>query len=594
MSFLAELKRRNVLRVAAGYAVTSWLVIQVVETIFPIYDLSDEAIRMVISLLAIGALPILVLAWVLELTPEGLKLEKDVDRSQSISRQTGKNLDRMIIVALALALGYFAVDKFMIDPARDAAREATIAELARSEAVVESYGDKSIAVLPFADMSPDSDQEYLADGIAEELLNLLARIPELRVISRSSTFSYKDKDFKVTDVARELNVAHILEGSVRKAGKQVRITAQLIDARSDTHLWSETYDRPLDNIFAIQDEIAAEVVDLLKIKLLGDAPAIETTNPEAYALVLQARHLERLGAVASAEEAVRKYQQALAIAPDYSVAWSGLSRVYSGQAGRGTRPVDEGFRLARETARKALAADPANAEAHARLASIARAYDNDIAGAALHYEQALTLDPTNPDIIRHAAILLQSLGRIDESIALSEYVTARDPLSPTGHTNLCLAYIYAGRMDDAIASCRAALTLSPNKTGGWYNVGRALLLKGEYNAAMEAFASESDEEYRVKGTAIALHSLGQKVESEGALVELRERWGDRWPSEVAQVYAWNGNADAAFEWLDRAIAQNEDGLNQQFMQPFFAPLHAEPRWKTFRERSGTSESQLAL
>jgi adenylate cyclase len=593
MSLFAELKRRNVLRVAAGYAVTAWLVIQVVETIFPIYDLSDETIRLVITLLAIGTLPVLVLAWVFEVTPEGLKLDKDVDRSKSISPQTGKKLDRGITLILALALGYFAFDKFALDPTRDAKREAAVAEQARSEALVESYGEQSIAVLPFADMSQDGDQEYLSDGIAEELLNLLTKIPELRVISRSSAFSYKGKDFKLTDIARELNVAHILEGSVRKSGNKVRITAQLIDGRSDTHLWSGTYDRPLGDIFVIQDEIAVEVVDQLKIQLLGKPPLVESTDPKAYALFLQARHLGHLGTVKSSEEAITRYKQALAIAPEYAAAWSGLSRAYSEQAGTGRMPVDEGFGLARQAARQALAVDPGNANAYARLGSIARVYDNDLAAAALQYERALALDPANPDFIRYAGILTQSLGRIDESIVLGEYVVTRDPLVPTGHSNLCLAYIYADRPDDAIASCGAALTLSPGKTGALYNTGRALLLKGEYEAALTTFTRAEDEEYRVKGRALALYSLGRQEEYEAAFGELRARWGAQWPSEVAQVYAWAGDADAAFEWLDRALAQNEDGLNQQFIQPLYAGLHGDPRWEAFRERSGTSEAQLA-
>jgi len=255
MNFLAELRRRNVLRVGAAYIVTGWLIIQVVETVLPAYGYGDAAIRLVVTLLAIGLIPSLIFAWAFELTPDGIKKEKDIDRTHSITPTTGKKLDRIIMVILALALGYFAVDKFVFSQSRETAIAETARQEGRSEALVESFGDHSIAVLPFVDMSPQGDQEYFSDGIAEELLNLLAKIPELRVISRSSAFSYKGKDINLADVARELNVAHILEGSVRKAGNQVRITAQLIDARSDTHLWSETYDRPLDNIFAVQDWI---------------------------------------------------------------------------------------------------------------------------------------------------------------------------------------------------------------------------------------------------------------------------------------------------------------------------------------------------
>ena len=222
--------------------VTAWLGIQVAETIFPAFGFGDAAIRLVVIVFAIGLIPALVVSWVFEITPEGLKKEKDIDRTTSITNKTGKQLDRIIMVVLALALGYFAIDKFALSPQRQAEELATATKEAhkegRSEALVESYGDKSIAVLPFVNMSSDEEQEYFSDGISEELLNLLTKIPELRVISRSSAFSYKGKDIKLTEIAKELNVAHILEGSVRKAGKLVRITVQLIEARSDTHLWS--------------------------------------------------------------------------------------------------------------------------------------------------------------------------------------------------------------------------------------------------------------------------------------------------------------------------------------------------------------------
>ena len=276
MSLLDELKRRNVLRIAGLYLVAAWLAVQVSSTLLPMFDAPVWLSRSIVILLATGFLPALIFAWVFQLTPEGLKRESDVERAGSITPHTGKKLDRVLMMVLALALGYFAFDKFALSPQREAALQRQKAvELdaarkeGRSEALVESYGDKSIAVLPFVDMSPNKDQEYFSDGIAEELLNLLAKISQLRVISRSSAFSFKGKDIEIPEIAKRLNVAHILEGSVRKAGNQVRITVQLIDARSDTHLWSEAYDRPLDDIFAVQDEIAAAVVAQLKLKLRG-------------------------------------------------------------------------------------------------------------------------------------------------------------------------------------------------------------------------------------------------------------------------------------------------------------------------------------
>ena len=243
MSFYHELKRRNVFRVGAAYIFAAWLLIQVAETIFPLFGYGDTPARITVILLAIGFPLFLVFSWVFELTPEGLKKEKDVDHTASVVRKTGKQLDRVIIVLLALALGYFAFDKFVLDPAQDLKIAETARQEGRSEALVESYGDKSIAVLPFVNLSADPEQEYFSDGISEELLNLLARIPELRVISRSSAFYYKGKDIDIPTIAQQLNVTHILEGSVRQAGNRVRITAQLVEARSDTHIWSDIFDR---------------------------------------------------------------------------------------------------------------------------------------------------------------------------------------------------------------------------------------------------------------------------------------------------------------------------------------------------------------
>jgi TolB-like protein len=267
-----ELKRRNVFRVAAAYVVVAWLIIQVAETIFPLFGFDETPARIVVILLAIGFIPALIFSWAFELTPEGLKKDEDVDRSMAVGMRSAKTLDRVIMIVLALALGYFAFDKFVLSDSR----EANIAEQARqegrSQALAESFGDKSIAVLAFDDMSTTSDQEYLSDGIAEELLNLLAKVPDLRVISRSSAFSFKGRNVEIPEIGRRLNVAHILEGSVRKSGNRLRITAQLIDARSDTHLWSETYDRVLDDVFAVQDEIAETVAEKLKTTLLGKVP----------------------------------------------------------------------------------------------------------------------------------------------------------------------------------------------------------------------------------------------------------------------------------------------------------------------------------
>ena len=328
MSFFNELQRRNILRIAAAYVVAAWLAIQVAETIFPLFGFGDAPARIVVILLAIGFPLFLVFSWVFEITPEGLKLEKDVKREESITRKTGKRLDRIIIVLLTLALGYFAVDKFVFQPARDAALVEETARQARSEALIDSYGEKSIAVLPFADLSPDGDQQYFSDGISEELLNLLAKIPDLRVIARTSSFSYKGKDVKIADVARELNVGYVLEGSVRKADGNVRITAQLIEARSETHLWSETYERELRNVFAVQDEIAFRVVDQLAVRLLDEAAGTSGYDPGAYDLYLRAKFIAQSRTPQALERSISLIEEALVIDPMFAEGRGFLATLY--------------------------------------------------------------------------------------------------------------------------------------------------------------------------------------------------------------------------------------------------------------------------
>jgi len=600
MSLFAELKRRNVFRVGAAYLVVAWLVIQVVETILPAFGFGDVAVRVVTIVFAIGLIPTLVFAWAFELTPEGLRKERDIDRSQSISPKTGKKLDRMIMVVLALALGYFAFDKFLLEPQReatlkeesDAAREQARQE-GRSEALVESYGDKSIAVLPFLNLSADKDQEYFADGLSEELLNLLTRIPELRVISRSSAFSFKGKDLETPEIARRLNVAHILEGSVRKAGNRVRITAQLIEARSDTHLWSETYDRTLNDVFAIQDEIAVTVVEQLRIKLLGQIPRVRERDPEAYALYLQARYLGRLNTAEAYQQSNDLYQQALAIDAYYAAAWDGLARNYANMKGIGLLPDEDGSDLARKAAEKALAIDPDYAQAHASLAWAAAYFDNDLRAAARHLERALALESTDLDILGAAATLLFNLGRLDQSIAVNEYVNTRDPLNPNGHWNLCIGYQSVGRWEASIVSAKTTLRLSPGTVGAQYLIGIALLFQGEASAALEAMQREELEAFRLIGLSTAYHALGDAPSSDAALAELIDKYEKGWAFRIASVMAYRNEADRAFEWLDKAVAYNDDYLAEIVGEPLFNSIKSDPRWLPFMESIGKSPEQLA-
>jgi TolB-like protein/Tfp pilus assembly protein PilF len=592
LSFFAELKRRNVLRIGATYLVAAWFLIQVAGTIFPLFGFSATPVRFVVILVVIGFIPVIVFAWVFELTPEGLKKDADVDRSKSIAPNTGKKLDRVIMVVLALALGYFAFDKFILDPTRDATLVEEMAKQARSDSSVESHANRSIAVLPFADMSPEGDQEYFSDGMAEELLNLLAKIPELKVTSRTSAFSYKGKDFKIGDVGRELNVSHVLEGSVRKAGNQVRVTAQLIKVDGDVHLWSETFDHSLDNIFAIQDEIASKVVEELKIKLLGEVPVASKTDPTAYALYLQGRHLRQQGTVDSIEQALAMLQQALEIDPGYVAVWNELTAVYINQTDLALRPAEDGLRLAREALNKALAIDPESIQAYLHQAHIDIVYNNDFGAAARHLTYAFRLGPANTNVFRSAAGLYVRLGRLEEAITLYELLMTLDPASAVTHSNLGYLYELMGRWDESIKHLRRALVLSPGYFGGHFKIGLSLLAKGEPQAALEAMQAEKTI-FGIIGLSIVYHALGRTDESDAALATAIEKYEKGAPYNIAYILACRDEVDRAFEWLEKAVLYKDSGMSEIQIEPMFSNLHDDPRWIPFLENLGKSPEQLA-
>ena len=596
-SVFSELKRRNVFRVAATYGVVAWLLVQAADILLGNFGAPEWVFKSFVTLLVLGFPLALFLSWAYELTPEGVKKTREVLPAESMTRMTGRKLDFVVIGALLVGLGYFAVDKFLLAPHKQADYLAAAVQEAQESFLAESAVDlpehQSIAVLAFQDISPNRDQDFFSDGIAEELLNLLSRIPELRVTSRTSAFSYKGKDIRLAQVAEELNVAHILDGSVRLAGERVRITAQLIDARSDTHVWSESFDRQLDDIFAIQDEIAQAVVQQLRVTLLGEIPQARETDPEAYALYLQARHVARRVTAEGLAQSNALFERVLAIDPTYVDALYGLAVNAFNQVISGLTPPDQGYAQAEAVLQQALAMEPDHARSHAGLAWIARNSERHLDRAADHLRRAITLDPTDEFVITGVGGLLHDLGRVDESIALHEFLAARDPVSPVVHYNLGFRLLTGGYWDRAISAYQTALRLSPDLRIARSGIGTALLMKGEPEAALEYFQRESFERNRVRGLAVTFHDLGRIEESNAALAEVIDRWGGDWPSSVAMIYAHRGDADRTFEWLDRAVAQNQIALSTEFLMPFYRTVHDDPRWRHFLEQAGSTPEQLA-
>jgi len=582
--FFAELMRRKVFRLMALYGAASFAILQGVDLLVPVLGLTDTVTQGVAVILLAGAPVAMLLGWAFDLTPEGLERTPELDPGELKEIISAPRSKRWPSGILAMA-GMVA----LLAGAWYAGRESVV--LATPKEANDS--SPSLAVLPFANMSADPDQEYFADGISEELLNLLARIPDLRVASQTSAFSFKGQGLEIREIAERLNVANILEGSVRRSGNEVRVTARLIDARTDTRLWSQSWDRTLDDIFAVQDEIASAVADRLEVSLMGDISEPEPANGEAYALFLQGRILGRQRTAEGFQEAIDVLEEAIAVEPDYAPAWAELARVYATQAGSGNRPAGEAFQLAREAANHALSIDPEYAPAIAHLGLIALSYDRDLAAAARYYEQALALAPTDTDIIGDAATLAQSLGRLDEAIQMKEYVVARDPVSPRGFHNLGNAYRWAGRWDEAIKSYYTAESLSPGYIGAHTGVAQALLGKGEPEAALEAVLEEPSRPWRLIGSSMVYSALGRTVQSDAALAELMASWEMDAAYNIAYVLAFRGEADRAFEWLDKAVAYNDPGLSEVVVENCFARIHDDPRWLSLLAKIGKAPSQLA-
>ncbi len=450
----------------------------------------------------------------------------------------------------------------------------------------------SIAVLPFADMSENRDQEYFSDGLAEELLNVLAKIEGLKVAARTSSFSFKGKDVDIATIAEKLNVASVLEGSVRKSGNRVRITAQLVSAADGFHLWSDTFDRELDDIFAIQGEIARSVVESLEVTLLGDAadlPQARQENTEAYEAYLQGRYFLKRGSGEDLEKALGYFSEAVALDSGYALAWAWLASAHSIQATLGYVPLGEGIEKARETVQRALTLDNAEPQAWVSLAYIGMQHDWDWVGAEEAFRRALELNPESSEALRGLGRLATKLGRFDEAIELVRRSLERDPLDAGGYRVLGDQFWMAGRLEEAEATLKKALELRPDNGTARSHLGLVYLAQSKPEAALEEMEQVSRPAQRLYGLALAYHALDRQEEAEAALAQFVEgqlsgAQAFQWSYGIASVYAFRGEPDRAFEWLERAYAERASDLTWLKVDPTFQNLHDDPRWPVFLEK----------
>jgi TolB-like protein len=516
------------------------------------------------------------------------KLKEAVTHVSTLSPQAVPNLRSggvrrraVIIIAAVIAVGAaVAVGLRFWQLGRGGAHAPAVAAIS----------DKSIAVLPFSDMSEKKDQEYFADGMAEEIIDLLVKIPGLKVISRTSSFQFKGKTEDLRSIGSQLGVAYVLEGSVRKAGDHLRVTAQLINAQDGTHLWSQTYDRDLSDVLKMQDEIAVSLVRALQIEVsardIASRPALR--NTESYTLFLQGLHaLDRFDQQ-GIELAVSDFERVLELDPSFAPAELGLGNAYFVLGQYGFMPPAIAFQKDRLANERALKLDPDFAIAHARLGEIHRVYDWDWPSAEREIKQALALAPADGDILFFASGLSLSMGRWDEAVKQANAALAQDPLNQPAYWNLSLAQSRRGRLEEAEAAARRSVEINPTGPFGHYLLGSMLLDRSQPDAALTEFSKEPVEAARLAGSAMAYFALGSKADSDAALARMIKGQADR-PFIISRVYGFRGEADEALKWLERAYAEKDSVLCIVKGDPAFKKIEGDPRYKAFLRKMNLPE-----
>jgi TolB-like protein/Tfp pilus assembly protein PilF len=578
-NFFAELKRRNVYKVAVGYAVAAWLLIQIATQVFPFFEIPNWAVRLVVVLLIVGFPVALVLAWAFEITPEGIKRESEIDAGHSVTHRTGRKLVAITAVLAVIAAGLFVFQFLRRNQA--APRE--------SEAAQVTIPAKSVAVLPFENLSEDKANAYFAEGIQDEILTRLAKIADLKVISRTSTESYKSAPANLREIAKQLGVANILEGSVQKSNDQVRITVQLINALNDSHLWAETYDRKLIDVFQVESDLAQKIASSLEAKLTGAEQraiaARPTENTEAYQLYLKGRFFWNKRTGADLHTAGEFFERAVTADPTYAGAYAGLAQTYLLIPVFGAGRPPDFFPKATVAARKAIELDETSSEGRAALAMLLL-FDFKFAPSEQEFRRAIELNP-NYATAHHwfGNSLLVTLARFDEAIKEGQRAVELDPLSLIINADLGSTLMIARRYDDAIAQLRKTLVLDGNFAYAHWNLGEALYLKGDVTGAIaeyeKAAALDDDPEIlALLGRAYA--ETGKKEQALGLLEKLKALGGQHYIRNYVYtiIYAGLGDKAAAIDYLEKARDGGETPDTTWLkVDPLFDPLRNEPRFQ---------------
>ena len=600
-NFFGELKRRNVYKVAIAYAIVAWLLVQAASILFPTFEAPAWVMKVFVTAIVFGFPVALILAWAFELTPEGIKRAEDVLPNESITPRTGRKLIGIITVVAVIAAGLFAYQFLRGKPAASSAPGKTVAMVAAL--APPPIADKSIAVLPFDNLSRDPDNAFFAEGVQDEILTRLAKVADLKVIARTSTQKFKSAPENLPDIARQLGAANILEGSVQKVNDQVRVNVQLINALTNAHLWAEIYDRKLTDIFGVESDIAKLVADTLQAKLTGsEKTAISkkpTENSEAYELYLKGRHFWNRRTEADIRKAIEYFHDAIEKDPSYALAYTGIADSYSVLTGYSNDAPKQYIERAIPAARRAVELDDSLAEAHTALANAIGA-DLQLPASAAEFKRSFVLNPNYASAHQWYGEVLQSSGRFDEAIAEMRRARELDPLSLIINCVLAGAYYSAGRYDEASQEIQRAFDLDPNFGVAYWVRAQIEEARGDFQHALadyEASKAGIPSDAVNAMIACAYARAGKRAEAEKILNELTNESRHRFVSSysLAQIHAILGNKDDAMRLLEKAFDERTipvggGGYGGPKIDHRFDSLRDDPRFqKLFAKYVGRPE-----
>jgi serine/threonine-protein kinase len=577
--FFAELKRRHVYRVAIAYAVVAWLLIQVATQVFPFFEIPNWIVRLVVLTVVLGFPIALIIAWAFEMTPEGLKRNADITPNEYIPRWSTRRFAALILSIAILAAG---VPLFRLSRSKPTWLPWTN--------TVGTLSQKSIAVLPLLNESSDPDDEYFSDGLSEELIADLAQVKGLKVIGRSSSFRFKNKKEDSKTIGEKLGVSTLLEGTVRKQGDQVRIVAELVNAADGTELWTRTFDRELKDIFAVQAEIAEAVATSLELTVLGgkesSAKNAATKSMEAHNAYLQGHFYFERGNLGDYRKSVGFFEQATRLDPDYALAYAERAEAWAWIGDLSSAKQKEAWTAAGSDAEKAVAIDPGLAEAHAAQGWVRFFIEWKFAEGLAELARAQQLSPWNPTANDLMARVVVYLGQFQKAEKLARQAVELDPLAYQARTSLARILFTEGKLDEAEASARKAAELQPAAAGNHRWQVLVAIQRGDGEAALREAQLEPNEGYRRFELALAHYARGERRAADEALAELIAKDRDFLAYQIAEVYAWRGETDKAFEWLQVSLDNHDTGTLSLFINPFMRGLRHDARYKSLLAKIG--------